>query len=213
MRQCVIILSLVLPSYLFGQLTDTTVNVNSMDSNPEKPYNLNWTDTILPKINTISFARVAPECFRYKRNKRKMVPFNKTKSGDICYQESLINSTLVYFTQNDSIIDTLCSIEKIDFNRIYDEVAIETTDFEDVYRAALGKRESNVINMCYEPRHIILFKDSSENILGICEVCFECGNTTLAFECAELINIYEDDYFILKKLFRKYELIESTKKH
>ena len=99
----------------------------------------------------------------------------------------------------------------IDSRRMYKWREIDSTDYLTVIESALGKRKSDIVTMCYIPRHAVVFMDSIDNILGIYEICFECGNGKIAFNYVELISIYKDDYRALKDLFVKYNYIKPKK--
>ncbi len=132
--------------------------------------NIQWADSIINNIKYISLVQLRPSC--PDRKKRKTIPANSKKRKYDCYMESTIITNRKKVPKVDSIFmtDVVLGFEEY---RFYKKTPLDTSEYEDVIKATFGKRESNILTMCYIPRHAILFMDSMSNLLGIYEVCFE----------------------------------------
>jgi hypothetical protein len=97
-------------------------------------------------------------------------------------------------------------------SRMYKWKKIDSTDYSSVIQACMGRRESDIMTMCYEPRHAAVFLDDVGKIVGIYEICFECGSGKLAFDNIDFISMNGADYKILKSLFDKYKFFKRKKK-
>ncbi len=204
MKTWIIILLYSLPTYTFSQVYDSISPQPEIDTKIQK-INLEWADTILNKVHKICFVQLRPLCDDGK--KRKTIPTDAKKRKKGCYMESVIKTDLKYLPKLDSSFMTQVVLG-LDSSRMYKWREIDTTDYLATIESSLGTRKSNILTMCYIPRHAVVFLDSSGHILGIYEICFECGNGKIAFNYTESISMYSADYRILKDLFIKYGFIE-----
>lgn len=207
---------LLTPTISFSQQNDSVHLILTLPKPPvtsfsyvteDIDYDLEWADSIIPKINKISVTQLSPLCENKKR--KRPVPNHKFSKTD-CYMESIIilEQTIVrkddttYHAPNKTIVG-------FEMDKFYREREIDTVDYNAIILATLGKRESYSINMCYNPRHAVVFYDKDNRIIGLYEICFECGNATLGFLEEDLFSMQSDDYSILKELFVKYKLLNA----
>ena len=165
----------------------------------EQKIDVSWATPIIEKINTISFVELIPVC-------------NNEKNDLDCYEETVIIHTVI-MTLEDSIKNIKKTLE-FDQDRMINWTEIDNSDYTNVIEATFGKRESSMVNMCYNPRHAIIFRDTSDTIFAIYEICFECSKSKIAFDFGsgntfeDFINIYDYDYIALKNLFKKYQFLK-----
>ena len=57
-------------------------------------------------------------------------------------------------------------------------------------------------NGCYEPRHSIVFLNSSDKVFGYFEICFECRNVTTLPAGENIGTFCADKYELLKDFFK-----------
>jgi hypothetical protein len=128
-----------------------------------------------------------------------------------CYEESIIETetnwekskkdsifAAEYFTGiNERLIDSssLVKVKKKDYEILLTELLSGPKK--------MAKNE--VVNICYNPRHAILFKDKLGKIIAIHEICFECGNTKVAIYTSEM---HHSSISVFKEIFKKYGLLE-----
>lgn len=214
MKKLLILLILFFPTIAFNQVIDSILPppqieiIELISEDNIQKIDLKWADTIINKIQKISFVQLRPLCDDGKKRKTQKPHPSKRIKG--CYEETVITSKNIFRIDDDPrSIETI--VTGFDLNRIYKWKEIDTIDYNLTIVSTLGKRKSEVYNMCYNPRHAILFLDSNDTILGLYEICFECGNGKIAFNNVESINIYGEDYRALKKMFLKYGYIEQKK--
>jgi hypothetical protein len=63
--------------------------------------------------------------------------------------------------------------------------------------------ENEIIAMCYNPRHAVLFYNTEGKISGIYEICFECNNVKIGIMGTIM---FPKSSTYLKSLFSKSEL-------
>jgi hypothetical protein len=128
-----------------------------------------------------------------------------------CYEESIIETE---FNWGKSKPDSIFAAEYFKgINKsLIDSTSIIEVNHED-YEFLLKKLlsgpkkldENEVINICYNPRHAVIFKDEQGKIVAIHEVCFECGNTKVAIYTSKMHHSSSSEF---KKIFEKYGLIK-----
>lgn len=57
-------------------------------------------------------------------------------------------------------------------------------------------------NDCYEPRHSIIFLNSSDKVFGYFEICFECKNSTTLPSGENMGKFCSNKYELLKNFFK-----------
>ena len=146
---------------------------------------------INPKIYLVKLKPYCPDgdCFEESIIEYEF-DFKKSKSDSIFAAE--------YFKGiNKSLIDSTSIIE------------VNHEDYEFLLKKLLSgpKKldENEVINICYNPRHAVIFKDEQGKIVAIHEVCFECGNTKVAIYTSKMHHSSSSEF---KKIFEKYGLIK-----
>lgn len=91
-----------------------------------------------------------------------------------------------------SLFDSIVPLDISDYGLVLTEILMGEAPYN----------ETELINMCYNPRHAIIVQDEAEKILGIYELCFECGKSKVAF--SSVVTINDSGPY---KLFSKYGLI------
>lgn len=190
----------LLPFFTFGQVNDTVLPQIEFEDYPvdfenkTEKFHLEWADTIIKKTHQISLIQLRPLCDDGK--KRKTIPPHSTRGREGCYAETVIRTAHSNYWH-----DTVVGFDR---SRMYKWKVLDSADYFPTINAALGKRESVEVNLCYDPRHALVFMDSMDQIIGIYEICFSCAKSRVAFRDVEYVNIYVDDFRFLKKLFMNY---------
>lgn len=64
-------------------------------------------------------------------------------------------------------------------------VPLETSEYalvlSEILLGEIPSEENQLINICYSPRHAIIITNKDDDVLGIFEICFECGKSKVAF--------------------------------
>ena len=107
--------------------------------------------------------------------------------GEIPFRKSLVENQK--FTFDSTMIKERIVLNEIQKNELYDLITCDT--------CAPGEMSA----ACYKPRHLILFKDKKNKILGYQEFCFHCiGSRT-----SKNLEGFEKFCFSdMNKLFRKF---------
>lgn len=203
--------TVILVSLLFGSLSSLSQQLNSIpppenllppkEVPQEKTFDLEWADSLINEIATVHLVQLRPEC----PDQKLLDTFEDDSILRInnCFPESVIREGHPNFNRIANILDNP-SFEGFDSSRTYLWKVIDTAYHSSIFQACFGKRESNVFNMCFMPRHAIFFQNREGKTIAIYEICFECGNAKIATSTVESINTYEPDYEVLKQLFLDY---------
>ena len=90
----------------------------------------------------------------------------------------------------------------VDMEFIGKEVFIDSNETQLALTEMFNGASSNLMSMCYLPRHAVLFYNREEKISGIYEICFECGNVKIGIVGTDLTS-KSSPY--LKQLFATYK--------
>ena len=211
MKSYLIFVFSFLPILLFSQVKDSILPPPEIEVQlpqiikDSQVVDLDWAINILKNTDKIFLTQLRPYC--EDGELRETIPPNSQNQPKDCYTESVIISDLKFIPEVDSLFLSE-AVVRFDTTRMYRWSELDSADYKSVIEASLGKRNSDILNMCYDPRHAIIYLDSSSKILGIYEVCFECSNAKIAFDHVHSISIYKDDYKTLKSLFRRYKYLE-----
>lgn len=140
---------------------------------------------------TISLVSLKPQC----------------DSPNDCYESTVILDDYNWDTpvEDPSFGDLF--VERIMTERFDSIVPLDSADYEPVVSNVLfGESLEDAIlvrDICYNPRHAIIFQNKEEKILGVYEVCFECRKSKIGFHRTEYI---EGDSTIISDLFIRYGL-------
>ena len=201
----------LLPFFTFGQVNDTVLPQIEFEDYPVDvesktvKFNLEWADTIIKKTHQIYLVQLRPLCDDGK--KRKTISPNSKRKKIDCYHSSVIQIANTKNPWKDSVFG-------FDRSRMYKWKKLKAADYFQTINVALGKRisENSIVQVCYEPRHAIVFLDSMNQIIGIHEICFMCAKSQIAFRDVEYVNLFTDDYRYLKSLFMNYGYKDLTNK-
>lgn len=195
MKQSLLISLLILPLIGLSQAIvvnkyDLTVH-SSLDKNDRE-----YSDSLFNSSDfEIFLVKLLPDC----------------DENNNCYAESIIIDDYNWKTPVSDSTFGQFYFQKVNYQLI-DSASIIPVDSND-YRFFLSellegprKRDKNeIIDVCYNPRHAVLFKDEQDKIIAVHEICFECGHTKVAMFTSE---IRHNSSFPFLKLFRKYQLME-----
>jgi hypothetical protein len=158
-------------------------------------HELKYVDSIFNNIiPTIYLVKLKPYCYEGDCSEESIIEteFNWKKS-----ESDSIFAAEYFKGINKSLIDSTSTCE------------VSNEDYEFLLSELLSgpkKLEKNVVvEICYNPRHAVIFKDEQSKIVAIQEVCFECGNTKVAIYTSEM---RFSNSFLFKGLFEKYDLIK-----
>ena len=90
----------------------------------------------------------------------------------------------------------------VDKEFIKSEVFLDSTEIKLALREMFNGEENDIMNMCYMPRHAVLFYSSKGEITGIYEICFQCSNVKVGIVGTAMFN-KSSPY--LRELVEKYK--------
>lgn len=137
----------------------------------------------------------------------KLLP--RCKNSGNCYNESLIKED---YNWNTPVSDSTFGdqyfkgvfYQYIDSSSI---VEIDTSDYSFFLKELVnGKRKTyknEIVDMCYNPRHAVLYLNNNGEIIAVHEICFECGHTKSALFTTEMRHNSSSSF---RKMFIKYGL-------
>ncbi len=131
--------------------------------------------------------------------------------GESCYEESII---IEEFDWEKSKQDSIFAGEYFTGVRYWliDSLSVTQIDsvdyqffLQEILEGPRKLNENELIDLCYNPRHAVIFKDENNNIIAIQEICFECHHTKVAIYTSA---IHHNTSFPFKALFKKYHMIK-----
>lgn len=155
---------------------------------------LKYIDSIFANSNiTVSIVRLLPE-FDGRNFYPESIILDKP-DRERSSKDSLFLADY-FIGVDDRLIDTtsLVLLDSIDMKLCLQELLQGPKELSD----------EEVITACYNPRHAVLFKDDSGEIIAIQEICFECGNTKVGIYTSEM---RYNSTGAFRKLFEKYDLL------
>jgi hypothetical protein len=120
---------------------------------------------------------------------KKFYQSNKKWIKNNSYEESIIWEGDPYpFPQHvDSFIFEY-EFRGVDNEFIGSEVFLDSTEIKPALREMFNGVENDIIEMCYMPRHAILFYSSDGKISGIYEICFQCSKVKVGIVGTAMFN-------------------------
>lgn len=117
------------------------------------------------------------------------------------YEESIIIEETEYEKKHfDSIVFEARYIG-IERKFIQSEVLLDSAEIRIALNEMFNGTENELMMMCYNPRHAIIFYDSAGKVSGIYEICFECSNVKVGIVGTLMFNKSSPK---IKVLFEKY---------
>lgn len=176
--------------FLYSVSLNAQINVPKFDLSIESEFRdtiqriyENFLNTEVERISLVAIERSYDEGSYYHFLKNKKFFESKRKwIKNNSYQESIIILGNLYpLTHFDSMVfDAEYAGVKEKF--LGKEVFLDSTETKTALQIIFeGYKysEDEIITFCYTPRHAILFYDENNQITGIFEICFECGNVLI----------------------------------
>lgn len=118
------------------------------------------------------------------------------------FEESIIREGESFpFKHFDSIV-----FEKkflgVDKEFIESEYFLDSTERKLTLKEMFNGEKPELVNMCYIPRHAVLFYDHEDRVTGIYEICFECGKVKIGIVGTRMFSKFSP---YIKSLFKKYK--------
>lgn len=117
------------------------------------------------------------------------------------HEETIIREGERYpFVHRDSIVFSYKYLG-VDTEFIKSKVFLDSTETNIALEELFDGEKPELVDMCYIPRHAILFYDKNDKLTGITEICFECGKVKFGIVGVRLFSKYLPE---IKQLFDKY---------
>ena len=111
--------------------------------------------TFFKEVDKIELVELKPYCYIQKYRSRFL---GLTKKYERCTEASIIRSN-----------------SQLDSTHIGKRYELPKNKFDYIFDLLYNSESSNDRAACYNPRHGIIFYDSTGNINGFLEICFECN--------------------------------------
>lgn len=155
-------------------------------------------DSLRSEVARVEFVRLEPVCRTVKRRPEGKLFKRKLK---LCSPDPVLHC--VYLEGKGALTKDRCSI---DYARLSGNVDIGEEDIQPLISLLFETEKVSVLNMCYSPRHGILFYDDENVELGFVEICFECHGTQTCQRLPDIGVLTGLNFIELRKLFEKYGL-------
>ncbi|MFK7786876.1 MAG: hypothetical protein AB8B56_17275 [Crocinitomicaceae bacterium] len=143
-------------------------------------------------IARIELVKVDPVCEEVKR--RVQGRFFKKKLL-FCSPESILHCY--------SIEDELFC--KVDSSRLSGHVELSSSDIDTLLGILYTTEQSNYIDLCYNPRHGIIFYNDSNEFMGFLEICFECKRVESNDKILDPGLLNTEAFVRLRKIFDEHK--------
>jgi len=118
------------------------------------------------------------EYYRFLKNK-KFYQSRKKWIKNNSYTESIILEGKAYeMVHFDSMVFEF-RFKGIDKEFIKSEVFLDSSETRMALTEMFNGSKNEIISMCYNPRHAVIFYNSKGKVTGIYEICFECSNVKI----------------------------------
>lgn len=143
----------------------------------------NFLNTEVDRISLVSIERSYDEgSYRHFLKNKKLFESKRKWIKNNSYQESIIIWGDLYpLTHFDSMLfdaEYFGVKEKFLGREVFMD-SIDTKTALQIIFEGYKYDEDEIITFCYVPRHAILFYNEKNQITGIFEICFECGNVMI----------------------------------
>lgn len=184
---------------LFTLLTaslNAQINVENFDliieTQLSKPYQEVYENFLNHEVEKISIVRLKKvyDHSQYEQFLKNKTLFQSRKKW-IKYNSN--PETIIQSGNRDQLTAEEAELFYDKFSRI-DREFIETERFLDRNETKLALKEifngeiRDIVDMCYMPRHAVLFYNKDGRVSGIYEICFECSNATIGIVGTKLIS-------------------------
>jgi hypothetical protein len=166
-----------------------------------------YKDFLNNKVEKISIVRLNKkynhsEYYHFLKNK-KFYQSRKKWINNNSYEESIIIEGDPYPLKHFDSIVFEYKYRGVDKEFITSEHFLDSSEIRLALSEMFNGSENEIIAMCYNPRHAVLFYNTEGKISGIYEICFECNNVKIGIMGTIM---FPKSSTYLKSLFSKSEL-------
>lgn len=182
-----IILSINLNAQMEIEKFDLTIETKLSD--PYQKVYKQFLNNEVDKISIVELKKVYDHSQYYQFLKNKTL-FQSRKKW-IKYNSN--PESIIYSGNKDQLTTEEAELFNNKFIRI-DREFIQTEKFLDSIETNLALKEifngqvRDIVDMCYLPRHAVLFYNKEGRVSGIYEICFECSNVKMGIVGTKLIS-------------------------
>jgi hypothetical protein len=204
MKYSIVAILIIFSSQLFAQITvdnyDLTIE-SELDDTLQSIYE-NFLNEQVEKISIISLKKKYDDYEYYNFLKhKKFFQSRKKWIKRHSYEQSIIRER---YASNLEHVDSVIFTRKflgVDSEFIGAEHFLDSTETKMALKEMFNGKERSIVDMCYIPRHAILFYNANDDIVGIYEICFECKNVKIGIIGTKKFSKYSP---FIKSLFLKY---------
>lgn len=150
-------------------------------------------DLFITSTTKIEIVRIEPVC---NERRIRLESSWRKKKVKTCYAESALECLII----GDSL---RCDL---DTSKITGNTEISESDIETVFQLLYDSETVTYLNVCYSPRHGILFYDANDKQIGFVEICFECDRYLTTSDVPRFGLLSSVAFNELQKIFSKYGL-------
>jgi hypothetical protein len=182
LKKSIVIFLIALSHVLNAQIRvdkfDLTIETELKDT-LQKIY-ANFLNNDVEKISIVELEKKYnhSEYYSFLRNK-KFYQRRKKWIRDNSYTESIIKEGKAYeLVHFDSMVFEV-RYKGIDKEFIRSEVFLDSSETKMALSEMFNGYTNEIISMCYNPRHAVIFYNAEGKVTGIFEICFECSNVKI----------------------------------
>ena len=184
MKYAVIAILIFLAHKLCAQITVDKYNL-TIESELSDTLQSTYEDFLNFNVSKVSIIKLKKkyshsEYYHFLKNK-KFYQSRKKWVKNNSYEESIIIEGDPYPLKHFDSIVFEYKFKGVDKEFIKSEHYLDSTEIRLALDEMFKGLENDIIKLCYNPRHAVLFYNAEGKISGIYEVCFECNNVTIGF--------------------------------
>jgi hypothetical protein len=205
MKYILIAIFIVLSHKLCAQITVDKFNL-TIESGLSDTLQSIYKDFLNSKVAKVSIVELKKkyshsEYYHFLKTK-KFYQSRKKWIKNNSYEESIIIEGDLYPIKHFDSIVFEYKYRGIDKEFIKSEYFLDSAETRLAFDEMFNGVENEIITMCYNPRHAVLFYDEKGKISGIYEICFECDN--VKFGIVGIVMFARSSPYI-QSLFEKYK--------
>lgn len=146
------------------------------------------------QIGSVLLISLLPECLMVGKEER-------------CYETTVLSST-----EGDSLKSeqrTRLDSAKVDADRFGKTETLRQEDLKKLLTVLFAGTKKEAISFCYSPRHAIAIFDTSKEMTGFIEICFECSESIAILQAMKLPDLSEKALNEIGALFLAYGFAEK----
>ncbi|WP_159038484.1 hypothetical protein [Brumimicrobium mesophilum] len=160
-------------------------------------------------VSKISIVQIKKKYFqgdyyRFLKNKKFYQSRKKWLKKNSIHRESIIIDGRIENKSSSAYKIFQSRFYRVDIEFIQNEVFLDSTETKIAMKEMFNGDDSDIVNMCYIPRHAVIFYNPNGKAIGVYEICFECSNVKIGIVGTKM---FSRNSPYIRSLFSKYKIL------